>query len=474
MKKNNGYRKPNAQELEIVRSYERSDRNSYFDAEELEMIIDYYLDQDDLQNAMSALQLGQRLHPNAQELKLREVQVLFSLGAFDKALELLDTSVERSDSEALFWRGNIMVQRGEIEQALSIFDHLLEQERGDEFYDDLCYDIARTFKDEENLRYGLPFLKLGHAFNPQNFDLLNHYALSCTLLAQYDLAIELLQKLLDLNAYHQNTWFQLSEVYFCTDNYADALEAVEYAVLLDKTDGAAWRQKGRVLYALKAFGEAITCFRRALDLTHKIEEQSDLYASIGDCYEQLQEYERALTFYRESIKIDQHLHVEEPDVYVGSVFCLLELERYAECEALALKVIAKYPDQSELYVYYAEACMNLGKYEEAELAYRKSLELNENQPMVQVSLGNLYFENLDFATALACYTKAYELDPDTENITLFLAIAHYKNGSEALALQFFRLAIECCENARSVFLEFCPEAVDFVNDYLNNLNIEEK
>ncbi len=472
MKKNNGYRKPNAQELEIVRRYERSDRNSYFDAEELEMIIDYYLDQDDLQNAMSALKLGQRLHPASQELTLREVQVLYSLGALDKALELLDTSVERGDSEALFWRGNIMVQQGKIDQALAIFDHLLEQEKGDEFYDDLCFDIARTFKDEETLRYGLTFLKLGHAFNPQNFDLLNHYALSCTLLAQYDLAIELLQKMLDQNAYHQNTWFQLSEVYFCTDNYADALDAVEYAVLLDKTDGAAWRQKGRVLYALKAFGEAIESFRRALNLTHRIEEQSDLYASIGDCYEQLQEYERALTFYGESIKIDQHLQVEEPDVYVGSVFCLLELERYAECEALARKVLEKYPDQSELYVYFAEACVNLGNYEEAEWAYRKSLELNENQPMVQVSLGNLYFENFDFNSALNCYEKAYALDSETENISLFLAIAHYKLGNEALSLEFFVMAMARYDNAKTVFLEFCPEAVDFINDYLKNLNIE--
>ena len=147
MRKNNDFQKPSQEELDAVRRYEHSNRNAYFDAEEFAMIVEHYLDKDDDYKASEALKAGLRLHPDSEELKLKEAQMLFVSGNYNQALKVLMNEVNPDDSEALFWRGNILVQKGEIEQAVAVFDKLLEQEKNDEYFDDLCYDIARTFKN---------------------------------------------------------------------------------------------------------------------------------------------------------------------------------------------------------------------------------------------------------------------------------------------------------------------------------------
>ncbi|MBQ7388652.1 MAG: tetratricopeptide repeat protein [Paludibacteraceae bacterium] len=470
MRKNNDFQKPSQEELDAVRRYEHANRNAYFDAEEFAMIVEHYLDKDDDYKASEALKAGLRLHPDSEELKLKEAQMLFVSGNYNQALKVLMNEVNPDDSEALFWRGNILVQKGEIEQAVAVFDKLLEQEKNDEYFDDLCYDIARTFKNEEYFTFALPYLEKGLKFNPKNTNLLFHYITLATLLTQYELAKKLINRILDDNPYHQYAWYLLAEVCIFQENYPDALEAVEYAVLLDKKDFAAWRQKGRILYELKRYAEAVVCFKRMLDLSQSFEVHAEAYALIGDSYEQAEDFETALYYYQECIKINQILRVDDMEVLVACLYCMLELERYAECETFAEKLIKQYPDVSDIYCYYADACLNLDKDEKAKNAYQKSLELNPNQPSSWVALGNIYFETDDFEEALKCYLKAYDLDAETENINLFLAMTYYKMGEEKNAIKFLTTAYNANNQSVNVFLEICPEGYEFATLFLENLN----
>ena len=65
MKKNNP-RKNYQEDLEVVRRYERSNKRTYFDTEEVEIIFEYYLDKEEDVKAAIALDLGLRLHPHSE------------------------------------------------------------------------------------------------------------------------------------------------------------------------------------------------------------------------------------------------------------------------------------------------------------------------------------------------------------------------------------------------------------------------
>ena len=95
---------------------------------------------------------------------------------------------------------------------------------------------------------------------------------------------------------------------------------------------------------------------------------------------------------------------EEPE-NVGEWVCLVNAfywaKQYEECYRVAKDVIAKFPEESELYGTVGDACKELGKYEEAFLYWEKRYELN---PQMLDSLFSIAF----CLEELGEYEKAYE------------------------------------------------------------------
>lgn len=468
MKKNNP-RKNYQEDLEVVRRYERSNKRTYFDTEEVEIIFEYYLDKEEDVKAAIALDLGLRLHPHSEELKLKKVQILTIWENFDKALEVLDNEIDPDDIEALFWRGNIFVQQDKIEQALEIYNRLLEQEKDDEHFDDLCLDIAYTFNKDEYISFALQFLEKGFKFNPQNHELLLHYANLNILSENFEKAINILNKLLDQDPYHQYAWKLLSSIYYSLKNYIEALEAIEFAILLKKKDTEAWSLKGEISFHLNNFDNAISCFKNILKLSQNTEKHAAAYEWLGDSYESKEEYENALYFYQESIRLNQILCIEDTRLYINCLACLLELEHFEECETLAKKCLIKFPDMSIFYNYYAEACLGQNKQIEGKNAFIKSLELDSEQPTINFAIGNICLYCEDYNNAIEHFRKAYDLEPNGQT-ALLLACSYFKTKDTDKAKDFFAIAYDKIHNSTMIFLERCPEGEYFINDFLENKN----
>lgn len=470
MKKNNP-RKYYQEELELIRRYECSNKNVYFDTEEFEMIIEYYLDKEDESKALKALDLGLRLHPYSEELKLKKVQFLTNWKSFDKALEMLNNEIDPNDIEALFWRANILVQQNNVEQALEIYNQLIEHEKDDEHFDDLCLDIAYTLNKDEHISYALEFLEKGFKFNPQNLELLLHYANINILLEKYDCAIRLLNKALDNDPYHQYAWKLLSITYYSQKNYIEALDAIEYATLIKKKDIEAWSLKGEISFYLNNYDNAISCFKNVLNLSQNKERHAATYEWLGDCYESKEEYENALYFYQESIRLNQFLCIEDTRLYISCLACMLVLEHFEECETLAKKCIIMFPDMSIFHNYYAEACLAQDKKKEGKNAFIKSLEIDPEQFSVNVAVGIMYFDCKDYKNALEYFHKTYDLDPN-EQAALLLACTYFKIKDMQKAKDFFTIAYEKNHNSAKIFLEKCPESQNFINNILETKNKE--
>lgn len=82
----------------------------------------------------------------------------------------------------------------------------------------------------------------------------------------FDEAETALRASLDHDVQHAKTWVNLSRVYLDADRPEDALVAVEEALALDATAGAALRQLGRAYHDLGQPDDAATAYQRALVL----------------------------------------------------------------------------------------------------------------------------------------------------------------------------------------------------------------
>ena len=104
-----------------------SGSHQFFDADELEEIIDYYMQWFNLEMAKKALDFAMEHYPYSSSIKIKQAQYLSSQHHTREALNLLNEIelVESSNSELYMTRGYIYSQIGLSEQAIENYKKAL-------------------------------------------------------------------------------------------------------------------------------------------------------------------------------------------------------------------------------------------------------------------------------------------------------------------------------------------------------------
>ena len=144
--------------------------------------------------------------------------------------------------------------------------------------------------------------------------------------------------------------------------------------------------------------------------------------------------------------------------------CLLEKGNYLESIEYSKKVLSIDNQNSEVWVYLAEAYVNLDMAEDALMAYLESLKIDKDQPDTLVAVGNLYLDNENYEKALEYLLAALKLDKETEGLSIFLSICYCKMGEYNIAKPYITDAIEKDPKALQILFEVCPEAESFFID----------
>ena len=163
----------------------------------------------------------------------------------------------------------------------------------------------------------------------------------------------------------------------------------------------------------------------------------------GFVFQQNKNLEEALRCYDEVI----HLGSDEQILaitYSNRGVLFDDFKRYEEAEAAYRKAI-------ELNPAYATAYSNLGnllsdekleRYEEAEAAYRKAIELNPGLEYSHLNLGQLYFDTGKYADAIHIFSKAIDFDSNFGRCYRMRGLVYQTKGEIELALHDYRQAVE--------------------------------
>lgn len=462
-------RKFESERIELVERFEIGSNRIYFDVEEFEIIIEYYLEYLDIESAEKALKIAFCLHPNNPDLLLKQSEINFHKSDFRAALQCLKKYPNPNDSEMLFWQGKSLIELDCIDLACECFNTIAENEKNDKNFDVLCFDIARAFYDERFCRISIEWLKKGYAFNPKNTLLINYYAQQYSFLNQYEEAIDLLNKSLDLDPYQSSVWAQLCSNLLKVGKLNEAIEAIDFTILLNKENSMAWQLKGDLLCDAKEFDKAIKCLSKAKDLATSPEEKSECFFLLADCFEQKGDYTNALSCYQENIRLNKELGISDSASLLGYAYSLLETEKYDEALKICEELSKTFPDLSEGWFYKGEVFSALNRFDEAEECYIKAIETENNQEFLYsafISLGNIYLEKEELEKALEIYNKAYKTKKDDKKLLLLLSITHYKLNNKTEAFSFLKKVAKNDAEAIRHFLKICPEAKNETNSLL--------
>jgi len=441
---------------EVVKRYEQflsGTAPGYFDVEELENIIEYYLRRGRTKDCTKAIELGLQLHPKNNTLKTKRAKIYLATGDDQKAFRVLDSLTETTDYEVILLKIEVLLKLERTIEAQVLCDKLLSDESDD--LDNVSLDIAYIYLGQSEYASALELLEKGDNFNNKNVELLYELAFCYEQNENFAKAIEVNIRIIDIDPFANEAWFNLGQLYFAKQDFQKALDAFEYALAIDEKDSLTCIQKAHVQFQLDMFEEAIETYQEYKKMTTYGSWQTDIF--IAECYEKMEKYEESIAYYQQSLTE----HPENYDALTGIAICLLEQEEFQESLPFIQQALALNDEAADAWVYMAEANIGIDEVDFGLIAYLKSISIDADQPDTLMAIANIYLEKTEFELALKYYLAAKELDKTLEFIDLFIAVSFFKVGDIEKSITYLRLAIADNETAASLFLELCPEANDY-------------
>src|SRR6266567_804692 len=112
--------------------------------------------------------------------------------------------------------------------------------------------------------------------------------------------------------------------------YEEAIEAYQFALSRNPSDGDAYRGMGNALYALEYYDQALDAFTRAIDC----DSTPATYAGLGDVFARLKRYSEAEAAYEKAIELDPTVTLNYDD-FIQSLWALGRKEEAEQVHALA-------------------------------------------------------------------------------------------------------------------------------------------
>ena len=271
-------------------------RSAYFDAEEFELIIDYYIQNNNLKRSRQAVDLALAQHPDDVNLIIKNARQFLVENDPKKAMDLLD-QIEPNDEEPDYYLtlGSCYSALGKHQKAIDVYNKALSYFDEDE-KEDLYQAIGFEYQCLGFFTKAIEFYKKSHSF----IDLINCFFST----GKTQEGIAYFNQLIEENPQEVEAWSALGDIYRRTDRLEDAAEMYEYVLAIDPTHLWANMHLANSYYDLNRFQEAIDSLNEAL--AHGVE-TSMIHASLGDCYYRLEKYIDAKNEYNNAIAINEYL-----------------------------------------------------------------------------------------------------------------------------------------------------------------------
>jgi len=425
-----------------------SNTSQFFDADELEEIIEYYMQWFNLELAKKAIDYATNQYPYNSSLKIKKAQYLSSQHNTRDALLLLNDieEVESTNSELYMTRGYIYSQIGLSEQAIENFKFALPLS---EFKDEVYVAIGVEFLNDEKAGDALYYLKKAIKFNSENEIALNELSLCFELTGKSEEAITFYESYIDENPYSYYAWFNLGISYNRLGLYEKAVDAYDYAIAIKDNFSSAYFNKANSLAQQEKYLEAIAVYKE----TFKHEEpDANTYYYIGECYENLTQYDEALVNYNRAIKLDP----AAADAWLGVGIVLDYQNRITESIHYIKKAIEINPHMPEYWYVFAEVQHKLGFLEEAAAAYLRVIELNYNEFDVYIDYAKLLYDGEYYKDCEKILAEGIKKFPNTPELIYRMSGLQMELGRKQDGLSFLEHALQLDYDKHSELLEYLP------------------
>ncbi len=406
----------------------------FFDSSEFEEIILHYTAIGKISLAKKALALGLKQHPQAISLKLVQIDLLIQDQKIDLAQHLLERleMIAPSNDQVFLQKAVILSQKSKhkeaiesLKQALAITDDP----------NDVWSMIGMEYLFLEDYSRALnSFIKCIEV-EYDDYSSLYNVVYCFDMLEQHKEAIDYLENYIEKDPYCEVAWHQLGLQYFYVKNFRKALQAFDYAILIDEYFIGAYLEKGKTLEELGEYKEAIKYYEKSISIE---EGSSFAYLRIGKCYEIIGNKKQALKYYNITVKEDPLLDkawMALTDLYIND-------GNYEKALYFINKALQIDSENTLYWSRLGEINLKLNFFEEAVRAFRKCIALEDYSLDVFLALTDLLQFLGEFDDAIEVLLQAQGLYTDFAEIEFRLGALYIAQHQMIQGLHFFEKGLK--------------------------------
>ncbi|MDP4184724.1 MAG: tetratricopeptide repeat protein [Bacteroidota bacterium] len=407
----------------------------YFDVAEFEQIIEYFVENDDINSGKEALKRALSQHPTSISLQFKKATVLTADSQYIEALKTLHfiRHVEPDNSEVYLIAGNIYLLKEEREKAEDAFQKAIELSW--ENIDDTYFQIGLSWQQVGIMDEAEKYFMLSYNENPDNENVLFELAYCLEKNEKPEESIQYYNQYLDIDPYSATAWYNLGIVYNQMEEFDKAIDAYDYALAVSDDFISAIFNKANTLANANRYEEAIEEYQEYIKQDPCC---SDAYLYIGECFFNLNKSEDALKYFQKCIR----LAPETADAWYNAGRVMFIEKQFTEAYLFFRKALTIEPGRPVYNLSYANAADALGKRRLARRYYAKSVLGTRDQPQFWLLLAEFYGVRGKIDTAITILKKAHLKFGESTLISCRLAAYLLEVNDQANAMTYLEDALK--------------------------------
>jgi len=414
----NPYRQNREELRELLHQYDnlKSGRNhSFIEEESFEIIIDYFDEKEELNNAIDAAGFAIELYPYSANLLLKKADLLIATKKYREALFFLQQAdlLDNTDINLYILKTDAYLALDKQEKAAIVLESAIHHFEGDEKVE-LLYELSDVYDDYEHFDKVFDCLQLILEINPNEEEALHKICFWTDFTGRNEEGIRIHQKIIEEYPFNELAWFNLGAAYQGIKLYEKAIDAYLYAVAIDEKFDYAYRNMGDAYLRLRRYKEAIEVLQKVLEL---VRPEEVIYEVIARCFDKLHNYAQARLHYRKAT----HLN----------------------------------PDNSQLFFKIACTYMNEFAWQSAIKNLQTAMLIYKMQPEYNLAMGQCYMETGNIESAIQFFGNVVKYRPKNSNGWLELLKCLYKADYFEQGTEYVDLALRNTNNKPVFFMYKC-------------------
>ncbi len=409
----------------LIERYENmllSGKKAYFDADEFEVLADYYLSIDDSEYAEAVIDEGLRIHPDHQSLIILKAKVLNILEFFEESLSLIESISDEGDPDLSLIKVEAYISLNRIQEGNDLINKTIASNLSIEELYTFITELGFIMNDNSYFERAIYFLEQSLKIDNSNNDVLIELSFANEMILNYDKAIEYTNILLDMNPYSYDGWVSLGKLYSLNEQYDKAVNAFDFASTINDGDVTALKMKALSLFLNDNTAEAIKTFKECILLNP---DDEHTYDSIIEGYETLEQYDEMINF------IDlREEKFGSKGILIKRAYVEILRENLTEAWEYFNQIPEEEKDTLEFFLLEAELNFNAGNLRESEASYIKAALKSEDNSEILDRLANISVAQEKYEQAAEYLEQILDIDPDFPTAKARLAFIRFEIGTK--------------------------------------------